>query len=28
VRRTEFCEFLQAAGLKAWSFKGQWAWLG
>ena len=23
----KFHEFLQPVGLKAWSFKGQWAWL-
>ena len=28
MKGAEFCEFLQPAGLKVWSFKGQWVWLG
>lgn len=28
TRGPKFCEFLQPAGLKAWSFKGQQSWLG
>jgi len=28
TRRAEFCEFLQLAGLEAWSFKGQQTRLG
>ena len=28
MRKIEFCEFLQPAALRAWSFKGQRAWLG
>ena len=27
MRGADFREFLQPAGLKAWSFKGQCAWL-
>ena len=28
IRKAEFPEFLQPGGLKDWSFKGQWVWLG
>ena len=28
TRVAEFLELLQPMGLKAWSFKSQWAWLG
>lgn len=27
MRGIDFCELLQTTGLKAWSCKGQWAWL-
>lgn len=27
MRKSDFCELLQSAGLKILSFKGQWAWL-
>lgn len=28
MRRTEFCELLKLAYLKAWTFKDQQTWLG